>query len=71
MQISRLLSVGNGNNSVEEDGKSGRYIREECILPTNKYIAIYRLKLYSTVIRPVITYAVETWVMKETTNKSY
>jgi len=59
------------NNSIEEE------IKERIVLGTkacyanlkffkNKLVTKYsKLKLYRSVIRPIVTYASETWVLKE------
>jgi hypothetical protein len=61
----------NVSNSVEEE------IKERLVLGTKAYygklklfksrlVTKYsKLKLYSTVIRPIVNYASETWVLKE------
>jgi hypothetical protein len=60
------------SNSIEEE------IKERTVLGTKAYYANLKffksrlvteqskLKLYRTVIRPIVTYASEIWVMKET-----
>ena len=64
-------SIINVSNSIEEE------IKERIVLGTKAYYAnlkIFKsrlvtkqskLKLYGTVIRPIVTYASETWVLKE------
>jgi hypothetical protein len=66
-----LGSIVNGNNSIEEE------IKERIILGNKEYCANQalfkskllskktKLKIYWTLVRPVITYACETWVLKE------
>jgi uncharacterized Fe-S radical SAM superfamily protein PflX len=65
-------SIVNDSNSNEEE------IKERISLGTKAYHAnqkffnsrlvtkYSKLKLYRTVIRPIVTYASETWVLKET-----
>jgi len=67
-----LGSVINASNSIEEE------IKERIALGTKAYFENLKffksrlvteqskLKLYRTVIRPIVTYASETWVLKET-----
>jgi len=68
-----LGSIINASNSIEEE------IKDRITLGTNAYYAnlkfflksrlvtkYSKLKLYRTVIRPTVTYASETWVLKET-----
>jgi hypothetical protein len=67
-----LGSIINDSNSVEEE------IKERVALGIKEYYANLRffksrlvtkyskLKLYRTVIRPIVTYASQTWVLKET-----
>jgi hypothetical protein len=71
-QYKYLGSIINVSNSIEEE------IKERIALGTKAYYANLKffksrlvtkqskLKLYRTVIRPVVTYASETWVLKET-----
>jgi len=66
-----LGSIINDNNSIEEE------VKERIALGTKAYYANLKffksrlvtesskLKLYRTVIRPIVTYASETWVLKE------
>ena len=66
-----LGSVVNGNNSIEEE------IKQRIVQGNKAYfanLALFRsklvsrkakLRLYHTIIRPVVTYAYETWVLKE------
>jgi hypothetical protein len=70
-QCKYLGSIINGNNSIEEE------INERIVLGTKAYYAnlkflksklvtkYSKLKLYRSVIRPIVTYASETWVLKE------
>jgi hypothetical protein len=67
-----LGSIVNGNNSIEEE------IKERIILGNKAFYANQalfkskllskkaKLKIYWTSVRPVITYACETWVLKKT-----
>ena len=69
--ITDLGSIINDNNSIQEE------IKERIVLGTKAYYANLRffksklvtknskLKLYRSVIRPIVTYASETWVLKE------
>jgi hypothetical protein len=70
-QCKYLGSITNGNNLIEEE------IKERIVLGTKAYyknlkffksklVTKYsKLKLYRSVIRPIVTYASETWVLKE------
>jgi len=70
-QYKYLGSIINVSNSIEEE------IKERIVLGTKAYYANLKffksrlvtkqskLKLYRTVIRPIVTYASETWVLKE------
>jgi hypothetical protein len=67
-----LGSIVNGNNSIEEE------IKERIILGNKAFYvnrALFKskllskkakLKIYWTLVRPVVIYACETWVLKET-----
>ena len=67
-----MRSIINDNNLIDEE------IKERTALSTKAYYAnqklfksrlvtkYSKLKLYRTVIRPIVTYASETWVLKET-----
>jgi hypothetical protein len=70
-QCKHLGSIINDNNSIEEE------IKERIVLGTKAYYAnlkffksklvtkYSKLKLYRSVIRPIVIYASETWVLKE------
>ena len=72
-QYKYLGSIINDSNSIEEE------IKERIALGTKAYYANQKffksrlvtkhskLILYRTVIRPIVTYASETWVLKEST----
>jgi hypothetical protein len=66
-----LRSIVNKNNTIEEEIKE-RIMAGNKALYTNKRMfqdkllsKRCKLKLYCSVIRPVVTYACETWVLKE------
>jgi len=71
-QYKYLGSIINASNSIEEE------IKERIALGTKAYYAnlkffksrlvtkYSKLKLYRTVMRPIVTCASETWVLKET-----
>ena len=71
-QYKYLGSIINDSNTIEEE------IKERIALGIKAYYATQRffksrvvtkflkLKLYRTVIRPIVTYASETWVLRET-----
>jgi len=75
-QYKYLGSIINGSNSIEEE------VKERIALGTKAYYAnkkffksrlvtkSSKLKLYRTVIRAIVKYASETWVLKETTIKN-
>jgi len=65
-----LGSIVNGNNSIEEEIK-GRISLGHRAFHANKdlskvnYWQKSKLWMYQTLVRPVVTYACETWVLKE------
>ena len=69
--FSYLSSTVNGNNTLEEEireriakGNSAFYANK--VLFTSKLVSrSSKLKLYWMVIRPVVVYGCETWVLKE------
>ena len=72
-----LGSIVNGNNSIEEG------IKERIILGNKAFYANQalfkskllskkaKLKIYWTLVRPVITFACDTWVLNETIRQNY
>ena len=76
-QYNYLGSIINVGSSIEEE------IKERIVLSTKAYYANLKffksrlvtkqskLKLYRTVIRPIVTYASETWVLKEAIIRNY
>ena len=70
-QYKYMGSIINDSNSIEEE------VKERIALGTKAYYANQKffksklvtksskLKLYRTVIRPIVTYASETWVLKK------
>jgi hypothetical protein len=69
--FSYLGSTVNGNNTVEEEirertAKGNRAFYANKALFTSKLVSRRsKLKLYWRVIRPVVVYGCETWVLKE------
>ena len=69
--FSYLGSFVNGNNTLEEEirewiAKGNRAFYSNKALFTSKLVSRKsKLKLYWTVIRPVVVYGCETWVLKE------
>jgi len=69
--FSYLGSTVNGNNALEEEireriAKEKRAFYANKALFTSKLVSRRsKLKLYWTVIRPVVVYGCETWVLKE------
>ena len=68
-----LGSIVNGNNSIEEEIK-GRISLGNRAFHANKDLfksklltKKSKLRMYQTLVRPVVTYACETWVLKENT----
>jgi hypothetical protein len=69
-----LGSIVNGNNSIQKEIKE---IKERISLGNKAYYAIQdlfkskllskksKLRMYQTLVRPVVTYACEMWVLKE------
>jgi hypothetical protein len=67
-----LGSIVNGNNSIEEEIKeriilgNKAYYANQALLKSKLLSKKAKLKIYWTLVRSVITYACETWVLKET-----
>jgi hypothetical protein len=72
-QYKSLGSIINDSNSIEEEIKERIALGIKAYYANQKYfksrfVTTYlKLKLYTAVIRPIATYASETWVLKETT----
>ena len=66
-----LGSIVNGNNSIEEEKKGGIFLGNRAFhanqdLFKSKLLAKKsKLRMYQTLVRPVVTYACETWVLEE------
>ena len=71
-QYKYLGSIINDKNSIEEEIKERialgikAYYANEKFLKSRLVTKYSKLKLYRTVIRPILTYVSETWVLKET-----
>jgi hypothetical protein len=67
-----LGSIVNGNNSIEEEIKeriilgNKAFYANQALIKSKLLSKKAKLKIYWTLVRPVITYACETWVLKET-----
>jgi hypothetical protein len=65
-----ILSIVNGNNSIEEEIKermflgNKAYYANRALFKSKLLSKNSKLKIYWTSFRPVITYAFETWVLK-------
>ena len=72
-QYKYLGSIINGSNSIEEKVKERIALGTKAHYTNQKFFKSRlvtkssKLKLYRTVIRLIVTYASETWVLKETT----
>jgi hypothetical protein len=72
-QYKYLGSIINDSNSIEEEIKERLALGIKAYYPNQKFFKIrlvtkyLKLKLYRTVLRPIVTYASETWVLKDTT----
>ena len=70
-QFKYLGSIINNDNSIEEEIKerialgNKAYFANQKLLKSKLVTKQSELKLYKTVIRPVVIYASETWVLKE------
>jgi len=68
--FSYLGTVVNGNNTLEEEIREGiakgnkAFYANETIFKRNLVSRKFKLKLYWSVIRPVVVYGCETWVLK-------
>jgi len=71
-QYKYLGSVINDSNSIEEEIKERialgikAYYANQKFFRSRSVTKHSKLKLYRTVIRPIVTYASETWALKET-----
>jgi hypothetical protein len=71
-QYKYLGSIINESNSIEEEIKERIALGIKAYCANQKFFKIKlftnfsKSKLYRTVIRPIVTYAAETWVLKET-----
>jgi hypothetical protein len=72
-QYKYLGSIINDSNSIEEEIKERialgikAYYANQKFFKSRLVTKYSKLKLYRTVIRPIVTYASETWVLQETT----
>jgi hypothetical protein len=70
-----LGSAVNSENSIEEEIQhritlgNKAYYANQFLFKSRLVSKKSKLKLYSSIIRPTVTYACETWVLKETTKK--
>jgi hypothetical protein len=74
-QYKYLGSIINDSNSIEEEIKERialgikAYYANQKFFKSKLFTKYSKLKLYRTVIRPIVTYASETWLLKGTTFK--
>ena len=72
-QYKYLGFIINNSNSIKEEIKERTALGIKAYHANQKFFKsrlvtkYLKLKLYRTVIRPIVTYASETWVLKETT----
>jgi hypothetical protein len=72
-----LGSVVNTNNTIEEEIKerisvgNKAYFAHKMLFMSKALSKKSKLKLYNSVIRPVVTYASETWVLKKQIKENY
>jgi hypothetical protein len=70
--VKHLGSTVNGNNSIEEEIKerivlgSKAYYANQALFKSKLLSKKSKLKMYQTLVRAVVMYACETWVLKET-----
>jgi hypothetical protein len=70
-QFKYLGSIINNGNSIKEEIKERIALSNKAYFANQKFLKSKlvtkrsKLKLYKTVIRPVVIYASETWVLKE------
>jgi hypothetical protein len=63
----------NGNNSIEEEIKeiislgNKAYHANQDLFKSKLLTEKSKLRMYQALVRPVVTYACETWVLKENT----
>jgi hypothetical protein len=66
-----LGSIVNGNNSIEEEIKERIFLRNKAyhanqdLFKSKLRSKKSKLRMYQILVRPVVTYACETWVLKE------
>jgi hypothetical protein len=69
------LPLVNSDNSIEEEIQhritlgNKAYYANQFLFKSRLVSKESKLKLYRSIIRPTVTYACETWVLKETTKK--
>ena len=69
-----LGSAVNGNNSIEEEIKrrislgNKAFCANQDLLTSKLLTKNFKLRMYKTLVRPVVTYACEMWVLKESKN---
>jgi len=62
-----------GNNTIEEEIKGGislgnkSFYTNEDLFKSKLLTNNSKLRMYKTLVRPVVTYTCETWVLKENT----
>jgi hypothetical protein len=75
-QVKSFIYLGsfvNGNNSIEEEIKGRISLRNKAFYASQDLFKSklltknFKLRMYQTLVGPVVTYSCETWVLKENT----
>ena len=77
-QVNKFKYLGttlNGNNSIEDEIKeriangNRAYYANQSLIKSKFISKEAKIRIYKTIIRPVVTYACETWVLKDSTKQ--